>query len=415
MSRRLILPRDALNSCYLPYLQAPQRYQIYFGGASSGKSCFLATRLLLDTLSGRNTLVVRAVARTIRTSCWNEVQKALSRLGLTACFQANRTEMTLTARNNGAQIIFAGLDDVEKIKSITPQRGALTDIWIEEATEIRYTDFKQLDKRLRGQTQHVKRMTLSFNPVHKTHWLYKEFFSQWDESKTALTLSDLSILKTTYRDNRFLTADDRAALENEKDPYYHAVYTLGEWGVLGENIFTRWHAEDLSYLMETSDKNLYGLDFGFASDPCACVRCVYDRARKRVYVLDELYLKGLTNDLLAARLLSFAPHAYITCDSAEPKSIADLKRHGVLALPARKGPDSLMHGIQWLRAQEIIVDVRCENMKRELTLYQWKRDRDGNAIREPQDRDNHLLDALRYALEGEMSARYAAVQSRPVW
>ena len=415
MSRRLILPREALNAVYLPYLAAPQRYQIYFGGASSGKSCFLATRLVLDTLSGRNTLIVRAVARTLRTSCWNEVQKAMSRLGLAACFQVNRTDMTITARNNGAQMIFAGLDDVEKIKSITPQRGALTDVWIEEATEVRYSDFKQLDKRLRGQTQHVKRMTLSFNPVYKTHWLYREFFSRWDESKTALLLPELSILKTTYRDNGFLTDDDRAALENEKDPYYRAVYTLGEWGVLGENIFTRWRTEDLSHLRLSAEKNLFGLDFGFASDPCACVRCLYDRSQKRVYVLDELYLKGLTNDRLAEQLHVFAPRSYVTCDSAEPKSIADLKRCGVLALPAKKGPDSLMHGIQWLRAQEIVVDVRCENMKRELTLYQWKRDRDGNAIREPVDRDNHLLDALRYALEGEMNARYAAVQPRPMW
>jgi len=415
MSRRLILPREALNAVYLPYLTALQRYQIYFGGASSGKSCFLATRLVLDTLTGRNTLIVRAVARTLRTSCWNEVQKAMSRLGLLSCFQVNRTDMTITARNNGAQMIFAGLDDVEKIKSITPQRGALTDVWIEEATEVRYSDFKQLDKRLRGQSQHVKRMTLSFNPVYKTHWLYKEFFARWDESKTALSLPDLSILKTTYRDNSFLTDDDRAALENEKDPYYHAVYTLGEWGVLGENIFTRWHAEDLSHLKSSAEKNLFGLDFGFASDPCACVRCLYDRKCKRVYVLDELYQRGLTNDRLAEQLHVFAPHQYITCDSAEPKSIADLKRHGVKALPAKKGPDSLMHGIQWLRAQEIVVDTHCENMKRELTLYQWKRDRDGNAIREPADRDNHLIDALRYALEGEMNARYAAVQSRPMW
>jgi len=411
--RRLILPREALNSCYLPYLDAPQRYQIFFGGASSGKSCFLATRLVLDTLSGRNTLIVRAVAKTLRTSCWNEVQKAMSHLGLSGCFQSNRTDMTVTARNNGAQMIFAGLDDVEKIKSITPLRGSLTDVWIEEATEVRYTDFKQLDKRLRGQTRHVKRMTLSFNPVYKTHWLYREFFAQWDENKNALTLPHLSILKTTYRDNRFLTDDDRAALENEIDPYYHAVYTLGDWGMLGENIFTRWHAEDLSAMQ--IEKSLYGLDFGFAQDPCACVRCAYDRARKRVYVLDEMYMKGLTNDRLAEQLHRFAPNAYVICDSAEPKSIADLKRFGVSALPARKGPDSLMHGIQWLRAQEIVVDTRCENMKRELTLYQWKRDRDGNAIREPQDRDNHLIDALRYALEGEMNARYAAVQARPTW
>lgn len=414
MKRRLILPRQALNPVYLPYLEAPQRYQIFFGGASSGKSCFLATRLVLDTLTGRNTLIVRAVARTLKTSCFNEVQKALSRLGLAGCFRINRTEMTITARNNGAQMIFCGLDDVEKIKSITPQNGSLTDVWIEEATEIAYNDFKQLDKRLRGQTRHVKRMTLSFNPIHKTHWLYREFFAGFDESKNCLTTPSLSILKTTYLDNIFLTEDDRKALENERDPYFRAVYTLGQWGVLGENIFTNWRTEDLSHLSE-SEKCRYGLDFGFSSDPCACVKCLYDRDSRRVYVLSELYEKGLTNDVLAQRLHAFAPRSYITCDSAEPKSIADLKHMGVYALPARKGPDSLMHGIQWLRAQEIIVDTRCTNMAREMTLYQWKRDRDGNAIREPQDRDNHLIDALRYALESDMTARYAAVQARPDW
>lgn len=414
MKRRLILPRQALNPVYLPYIEAAQRYQIFFGGASSGKSCFLATRLVLDTLTGRNTLIVRSVARTLKTSCLNEVQKAISRLNLTGCFRVNRTEMTITAKNNGAQMIFAGLDDVEKIKSITPQNGPLTDVWIEEATEIAYNDFKQLDKRLRGQTRHVKRMTLSFNPIYKTHWLYKEFFADFDESKNCLTTPTLSILKTTYRDNIFLTEDDRQALENERDPYFRAVYTLGQWGVLGENIFTNWRTEDLSQLKE-SEKCRYGLDFGFSSDPCACVKCLYDRDRKRVYVLSELYEKGLTNDILAERLHAFAPHGVITCDSAEPKSIADLKRLCVYALPAKKGPDSLMHGIQWLRAQEIIVDTRCVNMARELTLYQWKRDRDGNAIREPQDRDNHLIDALRYALESDMTARYAAVQARPEW
>ncbi len=414
MTRRLILPRSALNPVYIPCLDAPQRYQIYFGGASSGKSCFLATRLVLDTLSGRNTLIVRNVAKTLRTSCLNEVQKAISRLSLGGCFRINRTDMTITARNNGAQMIFCGLDDVEKIKSITPPNGPLTDVWIEEATEIAYNDFKQLDKRLRGQTRHVKRMTLSFNPVYKTHWLYREFFSGFDESKNFLLSPDLLILKTTYRDNQFLTEDDVRALESERDPYFRAVYTLGEWGATGENIFTNWRTEDLSHL-QNSEKCLFGLDFGFSSDPCACVRCRYDRDQKRVYILSELYEKGLTNDALAQRLRSFAPHSYVTCDSAEPKSIADLKNHGILALPAKKGPDSLMHGIQWLRAQEIVVDIRCTHMARELTLYQWKRDRDGQSIRQPQDRDNHLIDALRYALEGEMSARYAAIQARPCW
>ena len=334
--RKLLLPRGAVNAVYLPYLQSPRRYQIFFGGASSGKSCFLATRAVLDTLQGRSTLVIRQVARTLRTSCWNEIGKAAARLGLTGCFRFNKTEMTVTARNNGAQLLFVGLDDVEKIKSISPAGGALTDIWIEEATEISYADFKQLDKRLRGQSRHEKRLTLSFNPVYKTHWIYREFFGGWDEGGRAYQSDTVSILKTTYQDNAFLTADDRAALENERDPYYRQVYTLGDWGVLGDVIFRAWRQEDLRARAAAEERALYGLDFGFAADPCACVRCAYDRARRRVYVYDEICERGLTNDQLAARLRAFAGSAYVVCDSAEPKSIADLRRCGVSALPARE-------------------------------------------------------------------------------
>lgn len=412
---RLLLPREAVNAVYLPHLFSERRCQIFFGGASSGKSCFLATRLVLDTLRGRNTLVARRIARTLRTSCWNEVQKAAARLNLSGCFRFNRSEMTVTARNNGAQILFAGLDDVEKIKSLSPAAGPLTDIWIEEATEVDYADFKQLEKRLRGQSRHPKRITLSFNPIYKTHWLYREFFGHWQDGRREYLSPQLSILKTTYRDNTFLTDDDRQALEGERDPYFYQVYTLGNWGVLGDVIFPAFRQEDLSARRAQEESPRFGLDFGFAADPCACVCCAYDRRRKRVYVYDEFSEKGLTNDALATRLLRFAGRRYVVCDSAEPKSIADLRRFGVAALAARKGPDSLMHGIQWLRAQEIVIDTRCQHLIREMTLYQWKRDKDGATLRVPVDRDNHLIDALRYALEDEMNARYAAAAARPEW
>ena len=174
---RIILPGSCFNRAYRPHMDNLHRYQIFFGGAGSGKSVFLATRAVLDTLRGRNTLVVRQVARTLRTSCWNEIVKAIHRLGLESLFQISKTESVITARCNGAQLLFAGLDDVEKIKSITPARGPLTDIWIEEATECAREDFKQLDKRLRGQSAHRKRLTLSFNPITQTHWIYREFFS----------------------------------------------------------------------------------------------------------------------------------------------------------------------------------------------------------------------------------------------
>ena len=407
---RIILRGECVNRAYRPHLQNGHRYQIYFGGAGSGKSVFLATRCVIDTLSGRNTLVVRQVARTLRHSCWNEVNKAIARLGLQRFFTVSKTDMTITARNNGAQMIFAGLDDAEKIKSLTPRRGPLTDIWIEEATECAWRDFKQLDKRLRGKSRHAKRVTLSFNPVSRSHWIYREFFSVWRQDKTYCENEQVSILKTTYRDNRFLAPEDRAALENERDPYFYQVYTLGNWGEAGDVIFTNWRVEDMPE--DIPGETRMGLDFGFAADPCGFVLVRYDRKRRRVLALDELYEKNLTNLMLFERLRPFAPLGPIACDSAEPKSIAELRTLGLNVYPVKKGPDSVVHGIQWLRQQEIILSPVCAHLREELSRYQWQQSPEGNALPRPRDRDNHLIDALRYALENDMDGRYAFTASK---
>lgn len=402
---KLRIKPEAFNAVYFPHLLGNQhRYQIYFGGSSSGKSVFLASRTVIDCMQGRNYLVLRNVARTLRGSCWNEIYKAITRMRLNAYFTISKADMTITCALNGAQILFAGLDDVEKIKSITPQSGPLTDIWIEEATETAYEDFKQLDKRLRGESRHRKRLTLSFNPVYKTHWIYREFFGIWDEEKNYAETDTLSILKTTYKDNRFLTDDDRAALESEKDPYFREVYTYGNWGVLGDVIFRNWHVEDLTELSPAYPQRYFGLDFGFSQDPCAAVNVAIDKKKKRVLVFDELYERGLTNSMLAERLKPFAGRGFIICDSAEPKSIHELRNYDLNARAAKKGADSVIHGIQWLQGYEIVIDTKCQNIKNELTLYQWKKDKDGNSMAIPEDKNNHLLDALRYAVETESTA-----------
>lgn len=408
---RIILPSDLLNRVYRPHLQSEDRYQIFFGGSGSGKSVFLATRCVLDALQGRNILIVRKVGRTIRSSCWNEVVKAIGRLGLSALFHIHKSENYIEAVNNGAQILFAGLDDVEKVKSLTPRVGVLTDVWMEEATECTYEDFKQLDKRLRGLSRHRKRLTFSFNPVYKTHWLYLQFFSIWQEGKKFCRGKDVSILKTTYLDNRFLSPEDGRALEQEKDPYFYQVYTLGNWGVMGDVIFRQWEMRDLSREKELFP-HLYGLDFGFAKDPCAAVDCALDRRHKRVYVFAELYEKGLINAHLANRLKDFCGTSPIVCDSAEPKSIAELKTCGIRAVPARKGRDSVIHGIQWLQGHEIVVDNSCPHLQEELTLFQWQQDKDGRTLPIPEDRNNHLIDALRYALEHESTCRRATTAGK---
>lgn len=403
---RLKISSKIFNEVYIPYLKYNTPTQIYYGGSSSGKSVFLAQRTVLDLMKGgRNYLVVRNVAKTIRGSVYNEITKAISDMKLDSFFTVLKSELTITC-TNGYQILFCGLDDPEKIKSITPAKGVITDIWVEEATEIEYNAYKQLTKRLRGRSKAAKRFTMSFNPILKDHWIYDEFFSGvWEDDKTWYRDEGLSILKTTYKDNRFLTQQDIDALENETDQYYYQVYTLGNWGILGAVIFKNWKVEDLSWLKPIADKHRNGLDFGFAEDPAGLTHTHYDRKKKTIYILDELYMTGLTNDVLANEVTKIIGGQLLVCDSAEPKSIKELRQYGVNAIGAKKGKDSVNHGIQWLQQQTIIVDVKCQNHKNELMKYKWKEDKNGNVLSVPIDKDNHLLDALRYAYEDEFIAR----------
>ena len=397
----------SINNVYDKYLEleSPRR-QIFFGGASSGKSVFLAQRAVFDLIRGnRNYLVVRNVAKTIRSSTFNEIKKAIQDAGLSRHFNINKSDLVITCKINERQILFAGLDDVEKIKSITPQKGVFTDIWVEEATETDKNDIKQLDKRLRGKSKVKKRITLSFNPIYQEHWIYKEYFYGWDEKASAFQDENLSIIKTTYKDNKFLEDDDIKALEGETDKYFYNVYTLGNWGVLGAVIFKNWRTEDLSEARAMFDKFKNGLDFGYGGHPAALTHTHFDKKRGRIYILDELYQTELTNDILANEAKKIIGEQYVVCDSAEPKSIQELKNEGVKAIPAKKGKDSVNFGVDWLQRQEIIVHVACQNTRNELQQYKWKEDKNGNVLRVPVDKNNHIIDALRYAYEDEMAER----------
>lgn len=393
-----------VNDTYIPYLNKDTRTQIFYGGSSSGKSYFLSQRTVMDVIKGRNFLVLRNVAGTLRNSVYNQIVKTIIDMELTSEFIITKVDMTITCRRNNKQILFAGLDDVEKLKSITPIDGVLTDIWIEEATETAYESYKQLTKRLRGKSKEnfTKRVTLSFNPIVKEHWIYREFFGKWEDNKTSYEDDQLCILKSTYKDNQFLTDDDIYALENEKDKYFYEVYTLGNWGVLGKVIFRNWRVEDLSEQIPRFDNIYNGLDFGFSSDPDALIRVNVDMTRKRLYIFDEIYKSGMHNDELAEKLKNKIGNQYVTCDSAEPKSIDDLNRKGIRALPAVKGADSINYGIRFLQGFEIIIDVRCQNFKNEIQTYHWAEDKYGNTLRKPVGGNDHLLDALRYAVESLM-------------
>lgn len=225
------IPKKAFNAAYLPLLDDEQhRYLVLYGGAGSGKSVFAAQRLIVRMMSKKlcNILVVRKVGDTNRTSTFALLRQVITRWGLHSLFDV--TDLRIVCKITGNECIFKGLDDPEKIKSVTFAKGELTDIWIEEASEITEEDFNQLDIRLRGKGIHGQ-ITLSFNPVNILHWLKKRFFDQQDDR--AVTL------KTTYKDNAHLDDDYRRTLESYKDtdPYYYQVYCLGQWGVIGKTIF----------------------------------------------------------------------------------------------------------------------------------------------------------------------------------
>ena len=387
-----------VNPAYLPYLNKPQFLQIFYGGSSSGKSFFITDKIVLDTLDGCNWLCCRNVGNTIKRSVFNEITKSISSMGLKEFFAINKSDMIITCRLNDKQILFCGLDDPEKVKSITPQDGVLERIFIEEATEIRRDAYLQLKKRLRGRSSHSKHILMAFNPILKSHWIYQEFFGGWQDDKTVYEDDKTLIVKTTYKDNIFLTPEDRALLEDETDPYFYNVYTLGNWGILGNVIFKNWRVEDLREQIPQFDNIYCGADFGYSSDPNALVKLHLDNKRKRIYIFDEWYQAGMSDDELVRVGKQFFGNQLVGCDAAEPKTIDYLAMNGIKAYPAIKGADSINRGIRWLKGYDIIIDVRCQNFKNEIEQYHWQEDKYGNAMAKPVDLNNHLLDSTRYAL-----------------
>ncbi len=221
--------KGTTNESFFYLYENEKRYLVLMGGAGSGKSIFAGRKILERVCSeeGHRILVVRKVARTLRESCFTQLCAQISDFYDPKSFKINRTELSIRCEKTGSSIIFAGLDDVEKLKSIY----SITGIWIEEASEITESDFNQLDIRLRGESRYYKQIIISFNPVDVNHWLKKRFFDHKSENA--------EVHRSTYKDNRFLDEAARKVLEDYKntDPYYYSVYCLGEWGVYGKTVF----------------------------------------------------------------------------------------------------------------------------------------------------------------------------------
>lgn len=334
----------------------------------------------------RKMLFVRKVAVTIKDSIYALVIQTLQQFQILHLCSINKSTFTITLPN-GSEILLKGNDDPEKVKSIT----GITDIWIEEATELNYDDFLQLDLRLRALVPNQE-IVLTFNPVSKTNWCYQHWFVN--------TPDDAAVVQSTYKDNKFLPkkyVDNLLSLAKYNEAYFK-VYALGEFATLDKLIFPHFTIAEIPPDIAAKPK-VSGMDFGFTNDPTAAVSIYYDAPNKTLYICDEIYGKEMTTQAIADALELF-DFTNIIGDSAEPRMIAELRRKGINIQSAKKGRDSILHGITWLQAQKLVVAPKCVNTINELRNYTWLKDKKTNEYyNQPIDEFNHCIDALRYATE----------------
>lgn len=388
------LSKKLFNETYYPYLlDYKHRYEVYYGGAGSGKSVFVAQKLIFKALNQkRKILVIRKVGTTLKDSVFQLINDTLKEWKIYNLCQVNLSTYTITLPNDSV-FLFKGLDDREKIKSITD----ITDIWCEEATELAEDDYTQLDLRLRALKPDLQ-LICSFNPVSKANWVYKKWFAS-----SAQPNGDTFILKTTYKDNRFLPkAYINALEEKQKTNYsYYKIYALGEFCSLDKLVFSNWEAADFDNT-EINGVLLVGLDFGFVNDTTALIASLLDEENKRLYIFKEWGATGKTNKEIADVITALGfSKSVIIADSAEPKSIEELRRDGISRIrESTKGKDSIIHGIQKLQNYKIIVHPTCEKIITEFENYSWKKDKQsGEYVNQPIDEFNHFIDALRYSLQ----------------
>lgn len=383
-----------INEAFMPYLTRDDRIQIHYGGAGSGKSRYVATKLTLMLMKEKRVLLcVRNVFATLRNSCYEEFRLVFESMGISHLMKMRETDLTITFPN-GSKIIMKGADSEEKLLSI----ANVSDVWCEESYEVPRSIIEQLFLRVRRNDLQCH-FFFTFNPISKQNYMY-EFIH--DEK----TLRDGFVHKSTYLDNAFLSQDYIDTLLDLKRTNYmkYQVYALGEFGVLGRTVFNNWKVDESLNIEALYAKGLderIACDFGYSNDPCAISVCLVDSANKKLYVVDEVYETGMLNEDIAERLIQKG-HQYKTiyCDSAEPKSIAQLKKYGIRkAKAATKGQGSVMAGIDLLQTYEIIIAGHCKHTAEEFANYTWKKNKQtGEYENVPVDAYNHIIDSIRYGM-----------------
>lgn len=386
--------KGTFNDIYFPLLlDYSKRYEVYYGGAGSGKSVFIAQKLLIKAINKkRRILIIRKVGTTLKDSVFPLVIDMLKKWKIYEYCKINLSTYTITLPNESV-LLFRGLDDSEKIKSITD----ITDIWCEEATELNLDEFTQLDLRLRALVDDLQ-IWCSFNPVSKENWVYKKWFDKdaiYDRENTM-------ILKTTYKDNKFLPDSYINALEEKihSNPQYYKVYALGEFATLEGLVLTNWRKEEFDpmELAALGLEHRAGMDLGWI-DKSAIIDTLYDRDNKTIYVFNEFYKSGCQLSELASAIGDMnLKKTKIYVDAAEPRSIQYFKNEGINAEGCSKGKDSVKAGLMFLQDHLIVVHPKCVNFITELENFSYiKSKQTGEWTEDTTHEWSHAIDACRYA------------------
>ena len=384
------------------------------GGRGSGKSSFVSLEILLGLMRDprAGAIIYRKVADTLRDSVYAQMLWALDRLGLAGQWQARLSPMELVRRETGQRILFRGADDPQKSKGVRLRDGYFRYLWFEELSEFDGIDAIRTIKasilRASGEGPQARTSVLcTYNPpVSPWHWVNREACAP--PAGRLQHHSDYRDMPAQWLGDSFLAEADALRAQNLRA--WRHMY-LGEVTGTGGQVFENVRLRPIRREEWEGLPTYSGMDFGFATDPDAFVRCAFDKKRRVLYVVDEFAALGLLIERLAKEVRARAGNDVITCDSAEPRSIAGLRACGLRVTAARKGPDSVGHGLKWLQTLGgIVIDpARCPLAAGEFSRYEYDRDRSGRVLPRYPDHDNHTIDAVRYAMESVSGMKKAVV------
>lgn len=414
---------DIVGKGYKEFWNFKGRYRAVKGSRASKKSKTTALWYIYNLMKypDANLLVFRKTYRTLKDSCFSDLEWATYQLGVHGLWAFRTNPLEIEYKPTGQKILFRGLDDVLKVTSTSVPKGYLCWAWFEEAFELlNEDDFNTVDESIRGEISPnlFKQITITLNPWNDKHWIKRRFFDElvgYDDNGLPIYVprkshiskdGDILAITTNYMCNEWLDESDLRLFERMKkeNPKRYRVAGLGEWGAVDGLIYENWEIESFN-LEEVKKipgiKPAFGLDFGYTNDETALFCSYVDMKNRVIYVFDEMYKKKMLNGQIFKEILNrgYAKEKIIA-DSAEPKSIEDLRSMGLYSiLGARKGKDSIKNGIQFVQSFKIKIHPICVNFITEISNYMWSEDKTGKKLNVPVDYLNHLMDAMRYAMQ----------------